>query len=72
METWSCNCVGPRNGEPVCPCQMRNVKIIDGRYVQVNDLGPVPSIDAVEIAKEALKNYRENKMFRQGIDRKAP
>lgn len=44
----------------------------DGRYVQVNDLGPVPSIDAVEIAKEALKNYRENKMFRQGIDRKVP
>ena len=36
-----CNCIGPQNGQPVCPCAMRNVKIIDERYVQIHDLGPV-------------------------------
>ncbi|QDP57349.1 MAG: hypothetical protein Unbinned3696contig1008_27 [Prokaryotic dsDNA virus sp.] len=38
----SCNCIGPQNGDPVCPCQMRGVKIRDGRYVKEQDLGPVP------------------------------
>ena len=37
----SCYCIGPQNGQPLCPCMMRNVKVIDGRYVRVEDLGPV-------------------------------
>ena len=37
-----CMCIGPRVGEPVCPCQMRDVKIVDGRYIRIVDLGPVP------------------------------
>lgn len=37
-----CNCTGPQNGEPVCPCAMRSVKIKNGRYVQEHDLGPAP------------------------------
>lgn len=37
-----CNCIGPQNGQPVCPCQMRFVKVIDGRYVKTTDLGPAP------------------------------
>jgi hypothetical protein len=36
-----CNCIGPQNGQPVCPCAMRSVTIEDGRYVQRSDLGPV-------------------------------
>jgi hypothetical protein len=37
-----CNCIGPQNGEPRCPCAMRNVRIVDGRYVMpAQDLGPV-------------------------------
>lgn len=38
-----CYCRGPQNGEPVCPCQMRDVKIVDGRYVRITDLGPAPA-----------------------------
>ena len=38
----SCFCVGPRNGEPLCPCAMRTVTVENGRYVQKRDLGPVP------------------------------
>jgi hypothetical protein len=38
----SCNCMGPRNGEPLCRCAMARVQIIDGRYVMpARDLGPV-------------------------------
>jgi hypothetical protein len=37
----ACNCIGPQNGEPLCPCQMRGVTIKDGRYQRVEDLGPV-------------------------------
>ena len=40
--SFMCGCIGPQNGEPLCPCMMRSVKIIDGRYVRVQDLGPAP------------------------------
>ena len=38
----ACNCIGPQNGEPLCPCQMRSVFIEDGRWVRRIDLGPAP------------------------------
>lgn len=41
-KTSACNCVGPQNGEPLCPCRMSSVKVQDGRYVEVRDLGPAP------------------------------
>jgi hypothetical protein len=38
----ACFCIGPQNGEPKCPCQMRNVSMVNGRYVtRPRDLGPV-------------------------------
>ena len=40
-ESRMCGCIGPQNGEPLCPCMMRGVVIRDGRYVRVEDLGPV-------------------------------
>ena len=40
----SCNCIGPQNGQPLCPCQMRGVVERDGRYVKVSDLGPVTPV----------------------------
>jgi len=43
-ESRACNCIGPQDGQPPCPCRMRNVKVVDGRYVQVIDHGP--AIDA--------------------------
>lgn len=37
----SCFCMGPQNGEPLCPCAMKSVRIKDGRYViPEKDLGP--------------------------------
>lgn len=37
-----CHCVGPQNGEPLCPCRMRMVVKRDGRYIlPEQDLGPV-------------------------------
>ena len=37
-----CFCVGPQNGQPLCPCKMRRVKVRKGRYVlREKDLGPV-------------------------------
>lgn len=38
-----CGCIGPQDGQPVCPCQMRHVSIINGRYVRTQDLGPAPN-----------------------------
>ena len=48
----SCNCVGPQNGQPLCPCQMRNVKIVGGRYIQTIDLGPVHKSQYAGFTKE--------------------
>ena len=39
-----CGCIGPQRGEPVCPCQMASVKVVDGRYVMTRDLGPAPEV----------------------------
>jgi hypothetical protein len=37
----ACGCVGPQNGQPLCPCAMRGVVVKDGRYVRPEqDLGP--------------------------------
>lgn len=36
----ACNCIGPQDGKPLCPCRMRGLQIVDGRYVEVVDHGP--------------------------------
>lgn len=37
----ACLCIGPQNGEPLCPCKMRGVVVKKGRYViPEQDLGP--------------------------------
>lgn len=43
----SCNCIGPQNGQPLCPCMMKGVRITNGRYVKTTDLGPAPDPDSV-------------------------
>lgn len=43
--THACSCIGPQNGEPRCPCMMRNVVQRDGRWIELErDLGPVHNI----------------------------
>lgn len=46
--THACNCIGPRGGQPLCPCQMKGVTIREGRYVKIIDLGPAPLSEAKE------------------------
>ena len=43
----SCNCIGPQNGEPKCPCMMKSIIQRDGRWIELErDLGPVqPSVN---------------------------
>jgi hypothetical protein len=37
----ACACIGPQNGQPLCPCAMRGVVVKNGRYVRPEqDLGP--------------------------------
>jgi len=35
----ACNCIGPQAGKPLCPCRMKNLRVVDGRYVEVIDHG---------------------------------
>ncbi len=38
----ACNCIGPQDGQPLCPCMMRGIIERDGRYIQPEkDLGAV-------------------------------
>lgn len=30
----ACNCIGPQNGEPLCPCQMRGIIQRDGKWIR--------------------------------------
>ena len=46
----ACGCMGPRDGQPACPCEMEDTLIVNGRHIRVQDcvadirvidLGPV-------------------------------
>lgn len=61
----ACNCIGPQNCQPVCPCRMRGVAIEDGRYVERRDLGPVPGsasvhkrVAGIRLAAKSLERDR--------------
>lgn len=49
-EPQQCFCVGPQNGDPVCPCQMRQVNVRNGRLVREIDLGPAPTARKIDPA----------------------
>jgi len=55
----SCNCVGPRNGQPLCPCMMRSVSVENGRYVQTIDHGPVKGGHLDDFQKQMSKIFGE-------------
>lgn len=33
-----CACLGPRKGEPFCPCRMQNVVKVNGEYYEVRKI----------------------------------
>jgi hypothetical protein len=47
--THACFCVGPKNGEPLCRCRMKNVQIKDGRYIEILDHGPAPDTKQIDM-----------------------
>lgn len=36
LEPRPCFCIGPQNGEPFCPCEMRRrrIRVVNGRWVE--------------------------------------
>lgn len=61
----TCFCIGPQNGEPYCPCRMRDMGIVkrNGRWVQPErDLGPAPmTIDTLNDNIDKIMKEIENK-----------
>lgn len=64
--TGACFCIGPMNGEPLCPCMMRarNIQKKNGRWVEPEkDLGPVEghvNIFESAISKiESIEDYED-------------
>ena len=53
-ESAACFCIGPQNGEPLCPCRMRNVTKSNGRYIEEIDHGPV-----LDSSREDWVNYED-------------
>lgn len=54
-----CGCIGPQNGEPLCPCRMTNVRQVDGRWVETIDHGPVrPPLASTPAGLAAIELYR--------------
>lgn len=57
VQAQSCGCVGPQNGEPLCPCAMRARGIVarNGRWIEPErDLGPVETTG--EVAGHTFQN----------------
>lgn len=40
-----CGCMGAHGGQPVCPCRMRHVAVMDGRWVGVYGSGDTLSLE---------------------------
>ncbi len=56
-DTILCGCIGPQNGEPLCPCRMRGVFQRDGRWIMPErDLGPVSGGFDPEVVGAMLRN----------------
>lgn len=32
-----CGCMGPMGGQPVCPCAMARVEVVDGKYYKIHE-----------------------------------
>lgn len=57
----ACHCMGPQNGEPLCPCSMRGVIVRDGRYiVPERDLGPVGPAASDPAHRQAFSPFRRS------------
>lgn len=48
MTLSTCFCIGPQNGEPLCPCRMRAIRQEGGRYVEHIDHGPVDQVGKID------------------------
>jgi hypothetical protein len=46
-----CGCLGPRNGEPRCPCAMQNVVMWRGTWVEMKAIRP-------EVPKDFLSGLK--------------
>ena len=44
-----CGCIGPQDGNPVCPCRMRSLRVQHGRFVEIIDHGPAPARDDLDV-----------------------
>ena len=56
-EVRACYCMGPQNGQPLCPCRMRGVTVQNGRYVEVIDHGPAHNWMTEDEFKLALDQW---------------
>lgn len=45
----ACFCIGPQNGEPLCPCEMKGLIKRNGRWIRSEqDLGPVRDPEIID------------------------
>ena len=52
----TCNCTGPQNGEPLCPCAMRSQRLmtVEGRWIK-----PIYAVDMSETYSDMMKKFAE-------------
>jgi hypothetical protein len=51
----ACNCMGPQNGEPYCPCMMRDMVQHEGRWIRPErDIGPVSPLTLTPSARGCI------------------
>lgn len=49
--TWNCNCVGPQNGDPVCPCLMKERRV---KLEPTELLDPDRDLDTMETVNDEI------------------
>lgn len=63
-----CFCIGPQNGQPVCPCRMRDVQIQSGRYVEVVDRGPAPLNSTHGLTDDPMDQAKSHRLRMDDLD----
>lgn len=54
---YACGCLGPLNGAPLCPCAMKYVELVNGKYYRISSKIAEDGINS--IYKAELIGYKK-------------
>ena len=64
-----CGCMGPRDGEPLCPCAMKYTEKVNGKLFRITYTNPFKDMKATEIVPEKHTVPTKKEMIKERIEK---